>query len=232
MTNKRYILFNSIARCGNTFLYQAFVEAINRNFDGGSDRFFKEFTVISHVHNQLILKIPKEDKNVIQFTNFRDPIEQIPSLFGLSHYRKSLMLPDKLDKKKLNQSILKAISEYKDWTSLYLEGRNSNIVLFDDIKKDVNVVLKDIFNKLDLSFITYVDINSLKKTILHYDSMALNTEEEKFFMGKLPRGFNETPEYLEIQDILLNNKWINYNFKQLLSEYNQILEIKRDQSIS
>lgn len=226
MLNKPYIVLNSIPRCGNTFLAYSFEEALNRNIDGGTQAFYKDANVLTHAHQPLLLKIPKEDTNVIQFTIFRDPIQQIPSLFGLGRYRQSIILPQKLDRQKLNQDILSAIKEYATWTSLYLENKNSNLILFEDLKNNINNVLEYMFNILGLDFKNTVDEEVIKNNMKSHDLQNMKNEE-LFFMGRLPRGFESTPEYIEIQTILKENRWINYNFKQLVKQYSEILELKQ-----
>lgn len=226
--NNPDILFNSIARCGNTFLVFAFGEAIRQNIDGGEDTFYENRQLYSHSHWPFLLRLDPEQTNTIQFTNFRHPLENIPSLFALPHYRSIWKHPGIKNKDVLEDRVIEAIREYILWTKTQTTYNFSNVILFEDIKNDVNLVLKFIFDKLGIEFKNNIDIEKVKNDLRSFEDERYLDEKERFNMGRLPRGFSETEQYKQIQEILLNENWVHHiSYKEAVNRYEYIYNEKR-----
>lgn len=230
--NKQVILFNSIPRCGNTFLDFCFAEAIRVNLEKDTDDFYKTKEIVPHQHLSFLLRFGGDGDDITQFSIFRHPEQQIPSLFALPGFRGDWSSPGVKNKELLEDRIRDAIRMQYTWLYPQLENNKSNVILFLDLINNPNKVLHNIFNKIGLEFKKEIDVEKVKLDMQQYENDLYKDTNEKFNMGRLPRQFDKTEQYQRIKSIITDPNWeSSFQFKEIVDLYNKVIQTKMGETL-
>jgi hypothetical protein len=208
------ILLNGMFRCANTYLSLAFVEAVKKNISDEYD-FNTKWHIHNHTHNASLLKLNDPDNETIHFVIFRNPEQLIPSVF-MFHYS-SEEVKD-LSDLEFQQKIRNACSEYHKYLKYQIKYWYADVILFDDIVNNIDVVLERILKSIEIEYVNKIDVDKVKADLLNIDEQRY-TDPENFYRNyHLPR----EEKYPELKNKVLNTFKTMPEFNLLMNEYKEI----------
>lgn len=200
------IVINSFKRTGNTFLSNAIdLSFFENNVD------WEHYRLTSHMHNLFLHRIP-QSKDFYQITIVRNPAETIVSaaLFD-GHYIASDFDSVEAVNFLCNQTSILYNRFYSEW----LKNKNSKMIRFEDLIKNINPVLKSIYGDLGLDYTNNISSERVTNNVASSDF----NRKESIFTGHVPRGVDSLIEYETLKNTLLKSEI----YKESVEIYNNVL---------
>lgn len=200
------IVINSFKRTGNTFLSNAIdLSFFENNVD------WEHYRLTSHMHNLFLHRIPQSE-DFYQITIVRNPAETIVSaaLFD-GHYIASDFDSVEAVNFLCNQTSILYNRFYSEW----LKNKNSKMIRFEDLIKNINPVLKSIYGDLGLDYTNNISSERVTNNVASSDF----NRKESIFTGHVPRGVDSLIEYETLKNTLLKSEI----YKESVEIYNNVL---------